>query len=198
MNRKNDNDQPPGFGSDQDAPKPAPAEPNHHPLDDDAELEHIARFSPPEIEVGPDSDSRVGRDLPPPMIRPPAGVAVEKPVIDHIAPLGPLAEREAPANEPLHPVAKASGRKIRAFDQKLGGANHEDNWKRTPNVTGTGAIHVKSFHCKLTGDSLEFLDRQVNEWLDAHPQYEVKQVTTSVGEWSGKMKEPALIVNVWV
>lgn len=189
---------PQNFGTDQTEPASTGSDSDHHPLDDDAELEHIARFSPPEIDVGPDSDSRAGHDLPPPMIRPPAGVAVEKPVIEHIAPLGPLAEREAVPAEALTPAAAPSGRKIRAFDQKLGGANHEDNWQRTPNITGTGAIHVKSFHCKLTGDSLEFLDRQVNEWLDAHPQYEVKQVTTSVGEWSGKMKEPALIVNVWV
>ncbi|MBO6738671.1 MAG: hypothetical protein JJ916_02310 [Phycisphaerales bacterium] len=88
--------------------------------------------------------------------------------------------------------------KIRTFEQKLGGGKHEDNWNRTPNATGTGAIHVKSFHCKLTGDSLDFLDQQINEWLDAHPQYEVKFVTTSIGTWTGKLKEPNLIVNVWV
>lgn len=88
--------------------------------------------------------------------------------------------------------------KIRTFEQKLGGAKHEDSWNRTPNSTGTGAIHVKSFHCKLTGDSLDFLDQQINEWLDAHPQYEVKLVTTSIGTWTGKLKEPNLIVNVWV
>ena len=88
--------------------------------------------------------------------------------------------------------------KIRAFDTKLAGNKHEDSWNRSPNVTGTGAIHVKSFHCKLTGDSLENLDRQINEWLDAHPQYEVKQVTSTVGDWSGKLKEANLIVQVWV
>ena len=90
--------------------------------------------------------------------------------------------------------------KIRAFDQKLAGGTgkHEDSWVRSPNVVGTGAIHVKSFHCKLTGDSLENLDRQINEWLDAHPQYEVKLVTSTVGEWMGKLKEANLILQVWV
>ena len=54
--------------------------------------------------------------------------------------------------------------KIRSFEQRLSGSGrHEDAWNRSPNVTGTGAIHVKSFHCKLTGDSLEFLDRQVEQ-----------------------------------
>lgn len=103
--------------------------------------------------------------------------------------------------EPV-PVVRANegagANKIRTFEQKLGAALHQDKWNRTPNVTGAGAIHMKSFHCRLTGDSLEFLDQQINEWLDAHPQYEVKMVTTSVGMWSGKLKEPNLIVNVWV
>src|ERR1041385_2410359 len=55
--------------------------------------------------------------------------------------------------------------KIRAFDQKLSGAGvSKEHWGRKPTVTGTGACHVKSFHCKLTGESLEFLDKQINEW----------------------------------
>ena len=119
----------------------------------------------------------------------------DKPRITHTAPLGSNAqhaEGEGIAEQ------QPAGAKIRTFDQRLGGAKHEDSWNRTPNVTGTGAIHVKSFHCKLTGDSLDFLDQQINEWLDEHPQYEVKFVTTGIGTWSGKLKEPNLIVNVWV
>ena len=101
------------------------------------------------------------------------------------------------ASETVAP-AKPGASKITTFEQKLSAKRHEDDWARSPNVTGTGAIHVKSFHCRLTGDSLEFLDRQINEWLDAHPQYEVKMVTSAMGTWSGKLKEPNLIVNVWV
>jgi len=88
--------------------------------------------------------------------------------------------------------------KITQFEQRFSAKRHEDNWKRSPNINGTGAIHVKSFHCKLVGESLEFLDQQINEWLDAHPQYEVKFVNASIGEWTGKLKEPNLIVQVWV
>jgi hypothetical protein len=91
--------------------------------------------------------------------------------------------------------------KIQAFEQRLGstGKKHEDTWKRSPNVTGNGAIHIKTFHCKLNNESLDFLDQQINEWLDAHPQYEVKLVTNAVGDWTGKAgREPNLIVQVWV
>lgn len=76
---------------------------------------------------------------------------------------------------------------------------HEDNWNRTPNTPHTGAIHVRTFRAKLSDDGLEYLDQQINEWLDAHPQYEVKMTNTAIGEWSTKLgKEPGIIVSVWV
>ncbi|HYE01719.1 MAG TPA: hypothetical protein VD963_00650 [Phycisphaerales bacterium] len=88
---------------------------------------------------------------------------------------------------------------IKTFEQVLGGhRSGDEKWKRKPTSTGTGASHVRSFHCKLTGDTLENLDRQINEWLDAHPEYEVKFVSSCVGEWLGKLREPNLIVQVWV
>lgn len=89
--------------------------------------------------------------------------------------------------------------KIQAFEQKLGVKRHEDTWKRSPNTPGTGAIHVKTFHCRLSDDALGFIDQQINEWLDAHPQYEVKFVSSNVGEFQGKMgKEMHMIVQLWV
>ena len=43
------------------------------------------------------------------------------------------------------------------------------------------------------------MDEQINAWLEAHPDYEVKFATTTIGEFAGKMgKEINLIVNVWV
>jgi hypothetical protein len=110
-------------------------------------------------------------------------------------PVGPQPVGPQPVGP--QPVEEAKP-KIRAFEQQLGGRRHEDDWKRTPNTTGTGAIHVKSFHCRLNEEGLSFLDQSVNEWLDAHPQYEVKFVQTSIGEWKGKTAEPNLIVQVWV
>ncbi|KAA0213295.1 MAG: hypothetical protein DYG94_11770 [Leptolyngbya sp. PLA3] len=127
---------------------------------------------------------------PRPMIRhtsgPPLGTPVGRPEDEHDA-----------AAEPAPTGTGGGGSKIRTFAQGLGATN-TDVCTREPNKTGTGAIHVKSFHCKLTGDSLSFLDQQINEWLDANPNYEVKLVTTTVGEWTGKLKEPNLIVTVWV
>ena len=98
------------------------------------------------------------------------------------------------------PISEASGpagltRKITAFGAE---EMHEDSWSRVPNTTGTGAIHVRTFHSKLTDDALKYLDEQVNEWLDEHPQYEVKQVATTIGTFTGNVKEPHVICQVWV
>lgn len=132
-----------------------------------------------------------GNSTPRPMISPPKPVVLQ-PGSSGINTPPPARATEGGGD------AQETTPKIRAFDQRLAGARHEDNWNRSPNVTGTGAIHVKSFHAKLTGESLEFLDKQINEWLDAHPQYEVKFVNSTVGEWTGKLREPNLIVQLWV
>ncbi len=109
----------------------------------------------------------------------------------------PLSEQQIPRIQP--PAPNSGGSKIRTFEQRLTSGRHEDTWNRTPNSPGTGAIHVKSFHCKFTEESLINIDQLINEWLDAHPQYEVKFVTTSHGEWKGKFGvEPCLVVQVWV
>lgn len=124
-----------------------------------------------------------------------SGQAPTRPAAPAPVPAPPLPRpAEAPRQEEAAP-------KIQAFEQRLGstGRKHEDAWKRSPNTTGQGAIHVKTFHCKLNNESLDFLDQQINEWLDAHPQYEVKLVSSSVGDWTGKTgREPNLVVQVWV
>ncbi len=86
-------------------------------------------------------------------------------------------------------------REIRTFDTHK---RHEDRWKRTPNVTGQGASHCRTFVSKLRLDAIEHLDEQVNQWLDENPGYEVKNATVSVGILTGKLKEEAMFMTVWV
>ncbi len=86
--------------------------------------------------------------------------------------------------------------KIRAFGQSR--PVHEKTWQRQPNADGSGATHVKTFVAKLRLDAMEHLDEMINDWLDQHPELEVKFVTTSVGDLKGKTTEPALFMNVWV
>ncbi|MDY7107709.1 MAG: hypothetical protein SYC29_03640 [Planctomycetota bacterium] len=89
----------------------------------------------------------------------------------------------------------AAPKKISAFGKE---STHEDKWTRSPNINETGAIHVRTFHSKITDDALAYMDQQINEWLDAHPEYEVKFASMTVGTHSGKLKEPHVICSVWV
>ena len=132
----------------------------------------------------------------------PAGGAPSAPVApaaqprDTSAPLT-ASDSHAGVPSPAAPSAPAAPAppKITMFGRER---QHEQAWGRTPNSTGTGAIHVKTFHCKLTEDALQYMDQTINEWLDSHPQYEVKFVSSSIGTMTGKLKEPALICQVWV
>ena len=81
------------------------------------------------------------------------------------------------------------------FGPDVGHKKHE--WKRKPHVSGTGACRTKSFHAKYSDQGLEHLDDAVNEWLDDHPEVEVKFVTTTVHVFEGKIREPAIVMNLW-
>jgi len=87
--------------------------------------------------------------------------------------------------------------KIRQFASSIGNLSHQDNYKRATTVTGRGAVRVRSFHGRLSDEGIVYMDSKINEWLDAHPDIEVKFATTTVGLYDGKIKEPALILNIW-
>jgi hypothetical protein len=74
----------------------------------------------------------------------------------------------------------------------------EETFTRAVNSNGTGATRMRTFVAKLRMDAMENLDHQINQWLDSHPDYEVKHVTVTVGDLKGKITEPALFMNVWV
>lgn len=116
---------------------------------------------------------------------------------DELAPIEVDLSGDDVADAAEDPSASQSSTKIHQFEQTIRKA-HADHWNRTPNATGTGAIHVKTFVAKLRMDAIDNLDDQVNQWLDAHPEYEVKFVTTSIGKLVGKISEEAIFMNVWV
>jgi len=89
--------------------------------------------------------------------------------------------------------------KIRTLAKLNDAPEDESGWKRHAQLTGQGATHVKSFHCKLQGGALAHLDEQINAWIESHEECEVKLVTTQVGEWSDNLgKACHIIVQVWV
>jgi hypothetical protein len=95
----------------------------------------------------------------------------------------------------ITPTAAPAPKKIMAF----GADAHvrKSAWKRPLQQTGTGATRVRSFHGKYSEQGLEYLDNAINEWLDNNTDVEVKFVTSTVMTFEGKIREPALVLNVW-
>ncbi|MGA2441809.1 MAG: hypothetical protein ABSH08_12700, partial [Tepidisphaeraceae bacterium] len=58
-------------------------------------------------------------------------------------------------------------------------------------------VRMRTFHCRLSEQGVEYLDQTINDWLEAHPDIEVKFTASTIGMWDGKLKEPTLIINVW-
>jgi len=88
------------------------------------------------------------------------------------------------------------GSKIHMLGRKDG--LDQERWTRTPNADGTGATHCKTFVSKLRLEAIAHMDNHVNEWLEAHPEVEVKFTTSSIGKLVGKVSEDALFLTVWV
>ena len=108
-----------------------------------------------------------------------------------------IAASPVPAGAPAAaPAAAPFVSKIKSFSVAQDRA-HMTKFTRPTTVTGRGASRLRTFHGRLSDEGLAYLDDKVNEWLDTHPDIEVKFCTTTVGQYDGKIKEPALIVNVW-
>jgi hypothetical protein len=140
---------------------------------------------------------------PGPSLRP-AGLHAPHTLTPGAAPRVVPAASAPPTEEQLEPIGLVDelqgdvpAKSITAVGGVAGGSVRKNAWSRQPNVTRTGAVRVRTFHGKLSQQGLEYLDNQVNEWLDAHPEVEVKSVTSTVGTFEGKMREPALILNLW-
>jgi pterin-4a-carbinolamine dehydratase len=71
------------------------------------------------------------------------------------------------------------------------------SYTRSTHSNKTGAVRMRTFHCRLSEQGVEYLDQSINDWLEHHPDIEVKFTTSTVGLWDGKLKEPTLILNVW-
>ncbi|HEX2973428.1 MAG TPA: hypothetical protein VHP11_13920 [Tepidisphaeraceae bacterium] len=115
-------------------------------------------------------------------------------------PIQPTAKPHDLNGDPISLVddaGKAGSSKIKSISSGGPHMGSTHTFKRQPNVTGQGAVRVRSFHGRLSEEGMAFLDDKVNEWLDAHPEIEVKLVTTTIGQFEGKIRDAALVMQLW-
>lgn len=56
---------------------------------------------------------------------------------------------------------------------------------------------VKTFFAKLHPGAMDFLDKQIANWLKNNPGLVVKRTNTTTGEVQAKKTEPNIIITVW-
>ncbi len=140
----------------------------------------------PQQFTGQQSGQRPLIGAPAPKISPPKPAAGSPPGFQVEAePINLIADSEASPESKIKALAGAAG------------SVRRDAFARKPTVNGTGACRIRSFHGRLSDQGLEYMDNQINEWLDHNPEVEVKFVTSVVGVFEGKMREPAVVLNLW-
>ena len=86
-----------------------------------------------------------------------------------------------------------------ATKQTLGvsGAWNEGRFKRTLDPQSTGATRCRTFHAKLSAAAIEFMNNQINEWLEGNADIVIKNATSCIGPFEGKHTEQNLIITVF-
>ena len=85
---------------------------------------------------------------------------------------------------------------LKTFGAAAMGGTREREFQRPLNVDGAGATRCRLFHSKIAVASLEYMESQINEWIDGE-KIEVKQVGHIIGTMEGKRPEPNLLVMIW-
>jgi hypothetical protein len=65
-------------------------------------------------------------------------------------------------------------------------------------VVSSGRITgVKTFFTKLHPGAMDFLDKQITNWLKNNPSLAVKRTNITTGEVQAKKTEPNIIITIW-
>lgn len=96
--------------------------------------------------------------------------------------------------------AEPGQHEIRSFGSQGGGVGrvaHDESRLTRALLEQGGATRCRVFHAKLNDGALSFMENQINEWTDAHPDIVIKFMSTAIGIFEGKHTEPHLIVTVF-
>jgi len=101
---------------------------------------------------------------------------------------------------PFEPGADMSQSRIHAASAAtlgITGAWDDARFKRSLQTESTVATRCRTFHCKLSEAAVDFMNNQINEWLDHNDQIGIKFATSTIGNFEGKHTEPNLIVTIF-
>lgn len=139
----------------------------------------------------------------------------EKRKIFAVSPGSVFEDDKRPGEEDEEPIALAiedddldagasGATKITAFGggvssaTTFGGKAVSREWKRALLEDSTNATRCRTFHCKLNDSSMAVMNESINEWVDSHPEIQIKFATSCIGPVEGKSSnDPHLILTIF-
>ena len=73
----------------------------------------------------------------------------------------------------------------------------ETRYGRQLDPRAISATRCRTFHSKLSGPALEFMNNQINDWIDTEGGVTIKFATSTIGIFEGKHAEPHLILTLF-
>ena len=73
----------------------------------------------------------------------------------------------------------------------------DERFKRPLDPKTSAASRCRTFHCRISQGAVDFLNEQVNDWLDQNKDITIKFSNTVIGMFEGKHTEPNLILTVF-
>ncbi|MBI4719576.1 MAG: hypothetical protein HY763_17410 [Planctomycetes bacterium] len=101
---------------------------------------------------------------------------------------------------PARPKPDLSSSRIHAASAATLGATavwDENRFHRPLSPAQAGATRCRTFHAKLSAAAIDFMNNQINDWLDNNEKIVIKFATSTIGPFEGKHTEPNIIVTVF-
>ncbi len=94
-------------------------------------------------------------------------------------------------------IASSAIKPFAASDLAAPPSATQHKFKRHLQHNDSGAIRCRIFHAKLNDGALQFVQDQINDWIDQNPEVDIKHLNTNVGVVEGKSSEPHLIITLF-
>jgi len=79
----------------------------------------------------------------------------------------------------------------------VSGVWNDARFQRQLDPQSPGATRCRTFHSKLSAAAIEFMNNQINDWLDGNPDLFIKHATSCIGPFEGKHTEQNLIITIF-
>ena len=73
----------------------------------------------------------------------------------------------------------------------------ESRFNRPLDPDTSHATRCRMFHAKLSDGAIDYLNGQINEWLDQNADISIKFANSTIGPFEGKHTEPNIIMSLF-